>query len=112
MLGRYLHRILTTTKGKHRNIESSERGNVVFQRIDLDSSNTDSELRDVAVCLQEKRRFGICFQKKHSTKNMGLLFIPFSEEKCYLPNQHHLREKLGTSALMDTSDVEREPLDL
>lgn len=78
----------------------------------FDSSNTESKLRDLAVCLQEKSTDLESNSEKHPIKSVGLLFIPFPEEKCCLRNWHYLGESLGTSTLINTLDVKRKPLGL
>lgn len=79
----------------------------LFPWFDFDSSNTESKLRNFAVCLQEKHTGLESKSEKYSVKSVHLLFIPFPEEECYLPNLHYLREWLGTSRLINTFDIER-----
>lgn len=57
-----------------------------FTGFDFDSSNTESELGDLAVCLQEKSTDLETNSEKYPIKSGDLLFIPFPEEKRYLPD--------------------------
>lgn len=71
----------------------------------FDSSNTESKLGDLAVCLQEKSTDLESNSEKYPIKSVGLLFIPFPEEKCCLRNWHYLGESLGPPTLINTLDL-------
>lgn len=63
-----------------------------FPGFHFDSRSTGSKRGKFAVCLQEKIQTWNSLQEKDPIKSVDCLFIPFPEEKCFLPNLHYLRK--------------------